>query len=337
MPMTGNPEQLRQEIDRTREQLAEALEALGERVSPKQVVHRVKDGVEDRMEAIGDRVSPRRILERGTSKLRSGGDQIMSAVTRSESSGHEGTSLNGSHDDDVREQASNLLRKVRRMPVAASDRAGAASDEVRYRAQETSSKVRDMAESNPLVTGAVVLGAGIAVGLAIRPTDGERQAARRLKGRIDPLRDKALDVGRSVAGELQSGAQASLGKVKGRAAEAVFDQVKEKAQDVVGEVKGQARAATRQVAGKARSASRSRSTGSTGSQRSPASRSSAARSSAARSSAARSSAARSSAARSPGSRSSGSRSSASRSSASRPATGTRSRSTSSARRPAARA
>ena len=57
--MSRNPDQIRREIEMTRGQLAQNLEAIGDKVSPKHVV-----------EQISDKVSPRRILERQTLRWR---------------------------------------------------------------------------------------------------------------------------------------------------------------------------------------------------------------------------------------------------------------------------
>ena len=53
--MSRSPDEIRREIEMTRGQLAQNLEAIGDKVSPKHVV-----------EQISDKVSPRRILNRQT-------------------------------------------------------------------------------------------------------------------------------------------------------------------------------------------------------------------------------------------------------------------------------
>src|SRR5215213_9768529 len=57
--MSRNPDEIRREIEMTRGQLAQNLEAIGDKVSPKHV-----------LEEVADKVSPRRILNRQTEKVK---------------------------------------------------------------------------------------------------------------------------------------------------------------------------------------------------------------------------------------------------------------------------
>ena len=70
--MSKDPDEIRHEIDQTREELGETLEAIGARVAPAHVAQRVKDDVDERLDDLGDRVSPKRILARRTESLRAG-------------------------------------------------------------------------------------------------------------------------------------------------------------------------------------------------------------------------------------------------------------------------
>src|SRR3954452_15260339 len=68
--MSRNADQIRQEIEATRGQLAQNLEAIGDKVSPKHVV-----------ESISEKVSPRRILSRQTEKVKDGLSAVGDTVT----------------------------------------------------------------------------------------------------------------------------------------------------------------------------------------------------------------------------------------------------------------
>ncbi len=70
--MSRDPDDIRHEIDQTREELGETLEAIGARVAPGHVAQRVKDDVDERLDVIGDKVSPKRILQRRTEGVRAG-------------------------------------------------------------------------------------------------------------------------------------------------------------------------------------------------------------------------------------------------------------------------
>jgi len=70
--MAQDTETLRRDIARTRGQLGETLEEIGDRVSPKNVTERAKEGARQRLGAVGDQVNPRRLVRRGADSLRKG-------------------------------------------------------------------------------------------------------------------------------------------------------------------------------------------------------------------------------------------------------------------------
>ena len=249
--MSRDPDEIREEIESAREDLGETLEAIGDRVAPKHVAKRVKDDVDDKIDAIGDKVSPKRILARRTESIRSGlrnrGGSGMDTIDTIESADGDGQASAG--DSDIGRQAQNLRQRLRRASGTVTSASGAAVEQVRSAPRQARAK----SESNPLVAGLVAFGGGLAVAALLPPSERERQAASRVKDRIEPLKQQAVDAGRSVADELKPLAQSSIEQVKGRATEAA-EELKGQAQGTAEELKGQAKQATTSVKGQGKSA-----------------------------------------------------------------------------------
>lgn len=68
--MEKREEQLRAEIHEVQGQLAETLEALGEKVSPRQVVEQTKAKARDKLDDVADKVSPPSVARRQVEKLK---------------------------------------------------------------------------------------------------------------------------------------------------------------------------------------------------------------------------------------------------------------------------
>ncbi len=68
--MEKREEQLQAEIHEVQGQLAETLEALGGKVSPKRVVEQTKDKMRDKLDDVADKVSPQRVARRQVEKLK---------------------------------------------------------------------------------------------------------------------------------------------------------------------------------------------------------------------------------------------------------------------------
>lgn len=248
--MNRNADEIRREIEFTRGQLAQNLEAIGDKVSPKHVV-----------EQLSEKVSPRRILGRQTEKVRGSlsgaadsvlgmaGDTLDGVRTGASSvAGSAQGNLTGAAEnatgtaamtiDGVRQQASNLTDRVRSASTVAGD------------------QLRAAPEASPLATAVVAFGAGLVAGLALPPNDKERQVAAGAREQaIEPLKQRATGTGRSVAGALQPAARAKAQRVKRTAtgaAERVKSEGKRAARDVTGQAGGAAASVRAQAARAAR-------------------------------------------------------------------------------------
>lgn len=250
--MSRRPEDVRRDIEQTRDELGETLEAIGDRVAPKKVVGRVKGNVAEKVEGVRDRVSPARIARRSTDGIRDSVRNAKEAVMgSSESNGSRGRSVGTS---SRRSLGTGGAARGRAVPPATTD------------AGEQGGTEQGGGERNPFVIGAVAFGGGLLLGAALKPTDSERKVALRARTRLEPMKQQALETGRSVAEDLKGVAQGGFDEVKQRALEAA-NQVKEEARSSAGEVKEEARssgeeikdeakASTRQVKGQAAGATR---------------------------------------------------------------------------------
>jgi ElaB/YqjD/DUF883 family membrane-anchored ribosome-binding protein len=227
-------EELRREIDDVRDDLGSTLEEIGDRVAPKKVMARAKSDVADKVGEVRDKVSPTGLARRGADGVRRGVRSVMG------SSGGAATSGSGG--------------RGRALARRAADAAGSAAGSAAGRLEAAPDVVRDQQEGNPLAAGLLAFAAGFFAAALLPPTDRERQLTQKAKESLEPFAQNAADIGRQVAGELQSTAQTGLERVKETATEAA-QEVKGTAEQSADDVKGKATRATKQVAGQAKEAS----------------------------------------------------------------------------------
>ena len=98
--MEEREEQLQAEIHRVQGELGETLEALAEKVSPKQLVGEAKAKVRDKVDDVADKVSPPRIVRRQVDKVK---DKLG---TESDEGGA------GQVDEETRERIARAARDI---------------------------------------------------------------------------------------------------------------------------------------------------------------------------------------------------------------------------------
>ncbi len=270
--MARRTEDIRRDIDRTRQELASTLEALGEHIAPKKVADRAKETVAEKVEDVREQLNPARAVRRGTERLRDtlgrmvGGaddDQPASGPSAGQSqplarrlSEATGRAYGARSADLDRPTAEDQQRRAR---------VGQAAGDLVQAARSAPEVVRDRAEANPLTAALLSFGAGFLVAVVLPPTEQERQLAQIARQWVDPVKDQAAEVGRSVAGELQQSARERAERVKTTATRAAGD-VKQEAQTGIRSVKQRAQGAAAEV--------KSQSTGASGRVKAQAKRSS---------------------------------------------------------------
>jgi hypothetical protein len=92
--------QVEGEIREAQAQLGESLEALGEKVAPKQVVGKAKATAHDKLDEVADKVSPPRVARRQVEKVK---DKLGRESDEGEPS---------QEDDDVRARLARAAREI---------------------------------------------------------------------------------------------------------------------------------------------------------------------------------------------------------------------------------
>ena len=212
--MGQSAQQVRADIERTREDLGQDLDAIGDKISPRQAVRRRTDRVRGTLTDMKERVM-------------GSAESATSTVTS------EGSSVAGS----VRDAASDVASSV-------GDAASGAVDAVR-RAPDV---VKTQTEGNPVAVGLIAFGLGALAGTILPSTQTEKSMAPQLRERVvEPMKETASEATREVGQDLRGSAEEAAERVKQTAQEGArrlteetrhrVEDVKSEAQEGAGEVR----------------------------------------------------------------------------------------------------
>ena len=180
--MGSRPEELRNEIDQTREELAYDVDRLADHTVPSRVVGRKLAGVKERTRSVADKVMGARDSARDTAS--SASDQARQTAT------------------DAGEKVQETARSV----------AGAVRDTPDTMARQT--------RGNPLAAGVIAFGVGLLVASLLPNTEAEKRAGAAMADRSGGLVDKAQQTARDLASDLGDTAKDAAQSVKDTAREA---------------------------------------------------------------------------------------------------------------------
>jgi phage-related protein len=184
--MGQSAEQVRADIERTREDLGQDLDAIGDKISPRQAVRRRTDRVRSKLTIMRERVM--------------GSAESATSIVSSE-----GSSVAGS----VRDAASDVASSV-------GDAASGAADAVRH-APEV---VKEQTEGNPIAVGLIAFGLGALAGTILPSTQTEKRMAPQLRERVvEPVKETASEAAREVGQDLRGSAEEAAERVKQTAQE----------------------------------------------------------------------------------------------------------------------
>jgi len=211
MTVSNDPDEIRADIERTRAELSEDVDALADTANPKNIARRQANRV--REAAVGAK------------------EYIMGSP---DDSGRGGDVKAG-----VQDRASDakyaLQEKASDAKYAVQDRASAVGDAV----SSAPAQVRQRARGNPLAAGLIAFGAGLLISGLIPSSEKEQEAASRLQEKAQPLKEKATEAAKEVASNLREPAQEAVQSVKEAASEgvqAVKDEGASAKQDVQGQL-----------------------------------------------------------------------------------------------------
>lgn len=199
-------------------------------------IERTREDMGRTLDAIGDRVSPGRIVERRTARvrhgLRSARDAVMgTAETATDKVRTTATGV-GQVGADAGSQAASAAGSVAGEVASA---AGAAADTV----QQVPVMARQQTAGNPFAAGLIAFGGGLLLASLLPTTEREQQAAGSVLGALEPVGEQAKELGKEVGGEVRQ----QLSSSASQATEAI----KETASQAAEQVKSEASTAGQQV------------------------------------------------------------------------------------------
>jgi uncharacterized protein YjbJ (UPF0337 family) len=194
-------EELKRDIERTRDGLGETFDAIGDRVSPGRIVQRRKDAVRSRFQGMKDAVMGTAHDAYGSTTDRVGG---------------------------------------------VADRAGSMATSAAGTIGDAPEATRRQTRGNPLAAGLIAFGGGLLVAALLPASEQEQHAASALQDHLEPLKERAIEAGAEIKGNLQERAQDAVESVKETATSAA-DELERQAQSATAAVKDQAQSATQEV------------------------------------------------------------------------------------------
>ncbi len=206
--MGQSAEELRRDIERTRDGLGETFDAIGNRVSPGRIVQRRKNAVRSRFRGMKDAVMGTAHDAYGSTADRVGG---------------------------VAESAHDV-----------ADRAGTMAGSAVSTVADAPEAARRQTRGNPLAAGVIAFSGGLLVAALLPASEPEQHAASALQDHLEPLKERAIEAGQEIKDNLQESAQEAVESVKETATSAA-DELKGQAESASTAVKEQAQSATQQV------------------------------------------------------------------------------------------
>lgn len=180
---SNDPDALRAEIDETRANLSQNVNALGEAVTPSNIARRQTDKVKGAAVGVKDKVM-------GSAHDTAG-------------------SMSGSVSGSVSGTASGVAGSVSDTASGIAGSAAGMPDQARRKTQ-----------GNPLAAGMVALGVGWLVGSLLPATEKEREAAQTVKTKAQPVLEEGQNIGKEAASNLKEPAQQAADSLKSTAQDA---------------------------------------------------------------------------------------------------------------------
>ncbi|MER7892294.1 DUF3618 domain-containing protein [Micromonospora sp. NPDC094482] len=214
--MSTDPDQIRREIEATRNSLSSDVDALAYKVSPSRIVDDRKQRARTALQNVRDKVmGTASDLGHGTGHAaHSVGDRASSAASSVSDAAHSAASTVG-------------------------DAAHSAASTVGDAAQRAPQVIRQKSEGNPLAAGLIAFGVGWLASSLIPATRREQQVATQIKEKAGEhsgaVKEKLTEVASELRDELREPAQQATQSVQATARDAVHavkDDTRSAAQDV---------------------------------------------------------------------------------------------------------
>lgn len=211
--------------------------------SPEQIRHdieRTREGMDETLGHIEDRVTPSRVLHRRTEKVRGAWGSVRDRVMGSaHDAGNQGSQLTDQASARLGQASDEASATLQRAGDQVSSTFHQATDEASQRLEQAQRAGRDQFQGNPLAAGLVAFGLGALVGSLLPETEKEHELAEQAKDRLEPVTE-------GVTAELKSAGQEVAEDMKQEAQQAV-EETKQTVADAAETVKGDAKGAADHV------------------------------------------------------------------------------------------
>lgn len=191
--MGTRPDEIRDEIEQTREELTYDVDRLADRTVPSRVVERRWENVKEKARGVTDKVMGAR------------------------DSAQESASNTG---DRVQELASNTGDRVQDLASRAGGRARETAHTVAGTVRGTPDTVVRQTRGNPVAAGVVAFGVGLLVASLLPNTDAEKRVGSAVADRSEDLVDQVKQTGRELKDEFSGPAREAAAQVKETAQQA---------------------------------------------------------------------------------------------------------------------
>ncbi|MGI5191793.1 DUF3618 domain-containing protein [Promicromonospora sp. CA-289599] len=198
---TSDPQEIREEIERTRAELSNDVDTLGDKVNPSNVARRKVDQAKSGIARVKDRV------------MGSAHDTM-------------GSAQGATHDlaDRSRGAASSVADSARHTVSSVAETAGSAPR-----------KVREQTQGNPLAAGLVAFGLGLVVASLVPSSRVEQRAVKATEDKAAPFVEGAKSTAAELVHDLEQPARESVeavGNAAKDAARTVGEHGREAASDI---------------------------------------------------------------------------------------------------------
>jgi ElaB/YqjD/DUF883 family membrane-anchored ribosome-binding protein len=201
--MDQEPQELRQDIDRTRREMDRTLDQIQERVTPSRIVQRRADRLRGTVTGVRERVM-------GTA-------------------------------GDVRDASQEQVQRGEGRLQDVQGQVGEISQQAREAVQHAPQAARERTRGNPLAAGLIAFGAGLLAGSLLPESRREQELAEQAREHLEPVRQELTAAGKEVAEELKHEAQAKAEETKETVSQAA-DAVRADAQGAADDLQQEAKA-----------------------------------------------------------------------------------------------
>lgn len=183
MTTSNDPEQIRREIENTRANLSNDVNALADEAKPANVA--------------------KRQVASATDAVKEGAQSLKEKIMGSDDGYDDRRGFAGTSGQSVGDRAQDARQAVGQAAEDARQTVGQYADEARQQISDAPHKVRRGTRGNPLAAGLIAFGLGALVGGLAPATRQERRAVAELKDRAEPMVEQAKQQAQAVAQDVK--------------------------------------------------------------------------------------------------------------------------------------